>query len=290
MYEGVRPYAERARAQGQSLDQALHAYTAIEDLFRRDPSSGFLHVAQNSGMTQHQAGQMFLNLAMNLGAAPPQARDPNFGAANQTAQPQAAPGDQNAPGGSVLPQGNAADPQGLQQQLHAMLQNVLPQVVQPLAQDLASLKAERAQQTEALQRQRLSASNAAIAQFRTDPANRYYADVEQEVGDILASPAFARTGDLAADLKAAYDQAVWRHPEIREHLISERTARAEAERRAKDRAAADKARAAGRSVTGAPSAGATSAPPKVSGNPRQADADRLRLLAEQSYDTANGRI
>lgn len=290
MYEGVRPYAERARQQGQSLDQALHAYTAIEDLFRRDVSSGFLHVAQNSGMTQHEAGQTFLNLAMKLGAMPPQSRDPSFGAAPQMGQPQLAPGDQNAPGGSVLPQGGAADPQAMHQQLMGALEQMLPRAVGPLAQRLEQLETERRQQAEAAHGQRVTASTKVVAAFRQDPANRYYADVESEIEGILQSPLFQKTGDFAADLKRAYDDAVWRHPEIREHLITERTAKSEADRRTRDREAAAKAKAAGKSVTGAPSAGAKVSAANGKGNFRPNENDRLRALAEQAFNDASGRV
>ena len=80
-------------------------------------------------------------------------------------------------------------------------------------------------------------ANTTIDEFRSDPANKYYAKLETEIANLLTTGQVQRTGDMRADLKAAYDMAVRRNPEI----------------------AADKARRASRSVTGAPSPGARSA-------------------------------
>ena len=126
-YAGVKPYAERARQGGQTLAQALQAYTGIEDLFRRDPAAGFMHVASNTGLTQHQAGALFAQLAQQLGF--------QFNGH--------APGDQNAPGGSPADQNAGADP--------AALNQLFAPMVQPLAQRLHQIEHLLSGQAEAHQ-------------------------------------------------------------------------------------------------------------------------------------------
>jgi hypothetical protein len=76
-----------------------------------------------------------------------------------------------------------------------------------------------------------------IEQFTTDPANKHYAKLENEVANILMSGRIQRTGDMRADLKTAYDMACRTSPEV----------------------AAERARRASRSVTGGPAPGARSA-------------------------------
>lgn len=237
-YQGLRPYAERAKNSGQTLTQALQAYTGIEDMIRRDFGGGVLHIAANAGLTQNEAAQIFAGLAQRLGH-------------------QFAPGNQNAPGGSVPEQNGAADPQALRQ--------VLDPFVSPLSQRLQQLENLITQQTEGQQRQRLNTVTQVIENFRQAPEHKYYDNLEETIGDLLEGGVVKRTGDFAADLSKAYEMACRLNPEISEALISERVAKTAEEKAKQAREAAEKARNASRSVTGSPSPGAD-APKKVNGS------------------------
>lgn len=252
-YEGVRPFAERATKSGQTLAQALTAYTGIEDLIRRDFAGGVMHIAQNSGLTQHEAAATFAKLATRLG--------------HQFQAPAV-----QSPGGSPPDQNGGADPQ--------MLQKLLEPVLAPILQRVNTIDTTLSRQAEGVKSQRLTESQRTVETFRQDPAHKYYDNVEQTIGDLLERGVVPRTGDLAADLKAAYETACWQNPEIRELLINERTAPAGAQQRNDEQTA--RARAASRSVTGAPAAGAREA--------SRAGGNSLQSAAEQAYDQVAGRI
>lgn len=221
-YEGLKPFTERAKQSGTTLTQALSAYTGIEDMIRRDIGSGLMHITHNAGLTQHQAGQLFGNLAQRLGY-----------------QFQA-PANQNGSGGSPGDQNPGADP-------NALLQLLGP-VLSPLQQEIATLKTTLSQRAEADRSQRMQGASSVIEEFRSKPEHRYYDNVEETIGVLLESGVVKRTGDPAADLAKAYDIACWQHPEIREQLISERDVKARQQQQAKT----DAARRAAVSLKGAP--------------------------------------
>lgn len=220
-YEGLGRFAERARAAGQTLGEALHAYTAIEDLLRRDLGAGLMHIATNAGLTQYQAGQLFADLAQRLG------------------HQITAPAGLTAPaGGSATDQNVAADPQ--------MLQQLIAPAMQPLMQRINSLEQSLRAQVEADQRQRERTAMEAIEQFRRDPANRYYDNVEADIARLLESGVVPRTGNPLHDLAKAYELACWQHPEIREQLINEQLAKAEQQRKQED--SVERAKRASKSI------------------------------------------
>jgi hypothetical protein len=233
-FQDLKPYAERARSQGQTLSQALGAYVGIDDLFRRDAGSGFVHVAQNLGLNQQQAGELFMRIATQLGAAP----------APQAHQTAAEPGQATQ---------NGLDPNAFQP--------LIAQAMQPLTQKLSTLEQQFTQQSQREQSLRQTAAEQAVEQFRADPKHRYYDDVESLVANLIQKGIVPRTGDLMADLSKAYDQACMLHPEVREALINERVTQTQAAQIASTKEAADKARLASRSVTGSPSSGAATRKP-----------------------------
>lgn len=250
-YEGLGRFAERARSSGQTLAEALHAYTAIEDLLRRDLGAGFLHIATNAGLTQYQAGQLFADLAQRLGYQ------------------LSAPGHQTASGGSATDQNVAADPN--------LLQQVIGPVMQPLMQRINSLEQSLRAQLEADHRQRERAAGEAIEQFRRDPANRYYDNVEADIARLLESGAVPRTGNPLQDLAKAYELACWQHPEIREQLINERMAKAEQQRKQDD--SVDRAKRAAKSVNSTAAHGISKPAGAADGK------DPLAAAIEQAMDT-----
>jgi hypothetical protein len=162
------------------------------------------------------------------------------------------------------------------------LQELLKPVLEPILQKVNALEGTHRSQVEGFKTQRLTAAQQSVETFRQDPAHRYYDNVEQTIGDLLERGVVQRTGDLAADLKAAYEMACWQNPEIRELLINERSAAAEEQRQSQAREQAAKARAASRSVTGAPAPGAREQPTRRG--------DQLNQLAAAAYDQAAGRV
>jgi hypothetical protein len=262
----IKPFAERAKQAGQTLEQALSSYVGIEDALRQNAPQGFMRIAGNMGMTQHQAGQMFLQIAQNLGAVPQ-------GAAPVNEQPNG----QGGPGPEAFAPG---DPRQLQQLLAPLLQ--------PITQRLEQLDNGFRQQTEVQQNQRLQSANQIIEQFRSDPKNRYYDNVESIIGDLLDKGVVKRSGNLASDLSTAYDMACRLHPEVYEALTNDRLTTLENERKAAQADAAAKARNASRSITGSPSTGA-SAGEKPKRQPGVSFDDDLYADVRAAVQTVNGR-
>lgn len=229
-FQELKPFVERAKSQGQSLSQALTSYVGIDDLFRRDAAGGMVHVAQNLGLSQQQAGELFLRLANQLGAAPtPQ------GHQTVTAEPGQAPQ-------------NGFDPNAFQP--------LIAQAMQPVTQKLSALEQHITEERQRAQSLRQTEANSVVEQFRADPKHRYYDDVESIVVNLLQTGIVPRSGNSSADLAKAYEQACMMHPEVREALFNERVAASDAARTASQKEAADKARNASRSVTGSPSTAA----------------------------------
>lgn len=222
-YEGMRelrPYVERARAQGQSLKQVLDSFTGLEDFIRSNPVAGILHVANAVGFTPQK-------LAMELA--------PYLGQSN---------GQYTAPQQDQYGTQPPIDPSMVQQWLN------------PLSQEVNQLKSFVQQVKEAESARYTTAFKAAEARFTAEPAHRFFENVRQQMAQLFAAGIVQETGDHYADLKAAYDKACAMNPEISEILLNEKIAKIEAERKQSEQAAAEKARLASRSITGSPAAGA----------------------------------
>lgn len=222
-YEGMRelrPYMEMARSQGQSLKQALDNYTGIEAALRNPQQAlgVLLHLAGNAG---YPPQRLAMELAPYLGSP--------------TGQQQGAPQDGSQP---------PFDPSMFQQWLN------------PLAQEVNSLKSLFQQQSEAAKAREFTAIGTVLERFKSDASHRYYENVEPQMTQLLERGIVPRTGDYATDLQAAYDMACKLNPEISELLLNERTAKSEAAKAAAEKEAAEKARQASRSITGSPSSGA----------------------------------
>lgn len=230
----LAPFLDQAKKNGQSLAQALHSYTGMEALIKRDPAGGMMHVAQNLGLTQHQAGQLFADLATRLGVMP------------NHAGPQAASEGHDAQ--------QEPDPY-----------RALAPVLNPFQERLSTLETVIRQQQEALQGQRQSTAMSAVEKFRSSPEAKYFANVEQDIANLFDRGMVQRTGDHAADLRTAYETACRMNPEISEILITERAEASRAKAEAEARIAADKARQASRSVTGSPSSISMSTARKANG-------------------------
>jgi hypothetical protein len=254
-YEGVKPFAERAAKGGQTLAQALTAYTGIEELVRRDFAGGVMHIAQNAGLTQHEAARVFGQIAQRLGF--------------QFSAPAAQPA-----GGSPGDQKLGADPN--------VLQELLKPVLEPILQKVNALEGTFGA--------RLRVSKPSASRLRSNPSRHSdripptaTTTTSSRRSEICSSVAWCSARETSPPiLKAAYEMACWQNPEIRELLINERSAAAEEQRQSQAREQAAKARAASRSVTGAPAPGAREQPTRRG--------DQLNQLAAAAYDQAAGRV
>lgn len=76
-YKDLKPWAELAAQKGTTLTAALKSYVGIENLLRKDPGAGIATIAQNCGLNQAQAAELFHTLAQKFGhGAQPAADDP----------------------------------------------------------------------------------------------------------------------------------------------------------------------------------------------------------------------
>lgn len=259
-YADLKPFAARAKQSGQTLAQAMTAYTGIEDLIRRDLGGGLMHIVQNAGQTQAEAANLFAHLAQRLGH-----------------QGFKAPGDQN-PGGSPQDQPGGADPASI-------IEQIVTRAVAPLADRVQKFETAHTSQAEAARSQRLTTAQQVVDTFKADPAHKFYANVEERIETLLANGVVKRSGDLAADLATAYDMACNMDPEIREALINERIATEREAARKAEIEEANRAKAASRSITGAPAPGAS-----VPRGRKAPGVDPLRAAAEAAYDAAAGSV
>lgn len=223
----LRPYVEMARANGQTLKQALDLYTGIENHLRQKPLEAILHIAGNAGYSPQR-------LAMEL--------VPHLGQSNGQGA-GAYPGHQQPTQDS-----------GYQQPMFDP--SLMQQWISPLAQEINQMKALFQQQQDAERSRQMSAINSALERFTANPAHRYYANVEPAMVKLIESGVVQRTGDYAKDLKAVYHMACRMDPEINDLLINERIAKSDEAKRQREKEAAEKAKLASRSITGSPSAGA----------------------------------
>lgn len=135
------------------------------------------------------------------------------------------------------------DPSALQPYLNPVLQKV-----QTIEHQFTQWQQEQSQR-------QMAAINTALDKFKSDPAHRYYDNLEPQIIKLFEGGMVARTGDYMADLKTAYELACRLDPEISDLQIKERIAKTESERIKAERDAAEKAKLASRSITGSPGDG-----------------------------------
>lgn len=234
-YAGVKPYADMARESGTTLPEALGRYVNMEQLLRKDFKQGIFAIAQNMGVTPQQFQQMF------GGAAP--AATPH-----QNGQPAAA---------TDPALGDLDDPY-----VKAAVNGALA----PVLQRMDALQTTIQDRQLAEQNREVANAEKVVNEFRSSDKYRYFSNVEKTINRLIESRMIDFTGDYRADLAAAYEMACQLQPEVRDALIKERIAAADAEKaaaatkaEADKRAKAEAARKAGLSVRGAPS-GPVSAP------------------------------
>ena len=223
-YRDLKPYAELAKQHGTSISKALDTYIGIERQLKTNLPAGIAQIVQNYGLNHQQAAKLFTDMAAKISGAAPQG--------NQ--QPQ-----------SPQPSG---DP----------LLDALRPVFQPLMQEINGLKSSIAADRNAaiqahqdgIRTQQMGTLSKAIDAFASDPANKFFPNLEEHITKLFETGMVPFTGDHAADLRLAYDTAANMHPEVREALIEQRLQERQSAERKKEQEAADKARFASRSVTG----------------------------------------
>lgn len=251
-YKDLKPFADMAAKHNTTISAALMHYTGIENVLRKDLGQGIALILQNYGMNQQQAGQFFATLAQKYGGQAPAAN-------NNGAVPGAKPGDP--------------------------LYDILKPYLDPVLQRNQQLEQKFTSREQADRNASEQSLAKAIETFSSNPANRFYPDLEESITRLFETGYVPLTGNHEADLRAAYDLAAQMNPDVREALIEQRLAGQKDAQRKKEQEVADKAKQASRSITGARASGLVSRQTEqVAGGHDDIEADvrnAYRLLAQR---------
>jgi hypothetical protein len=94
-----------------------------------------------------------------------------------------------------------------------------------LQQKLTQMESWIAQQTQARQQQESATLNSEVERFSSDPANVHFAAVRDDMADLI------QVG-MAADLRDAYEKAIYANPTVRAQVLAQQQVKAETERKA----------------------------------------------------------
>lgn len=156
-------------------------------------------------------------------------------------------------------------------QLGQQQQQVAPEVA-ALHQRIAQLEGSLQQRARVEQERAQQTALQTIQTFKSDPAHPFFDAVQDEMALLLQNNA-------AADLKEAYDKAVWMRPDLRQQLLAAQTAQQTAT--VQQRQKVDKARMKAGSVRGGPGGTQPAAP-----NPNAS----VREDLEAAFREAQGRV
>ena len=253
---GFKQYADRTKGY-EPLDEVLKPW---QDRFRAE------------GVTTAQAVDRLLNAQRLLETRPAEAIQ--YFARTYGVDLRQLVGGQNPtqPGSqqSAIP--------GVPPQLGAVLNPIVQQALQnalaPWAQKVQSLETSLSERDKAAEAHQKAAVLSQIEAFAQDPANLYFENVQSRMAVLIEK------GE-AKDLKDAYEQAIWSHPEIRQRLISETQAKNLQQQSAQRASAVQQAKAAGGSITGAPA---------TAGNGRAATSSTdLHSMLKDAFAESAGR-
>lgn len=247
-FRDLKPYVDLAKQNNTTVAKALDRYMGIENLLKRDVGAGLATIAQNSGLDQRAAANLFASLAQRFGGAP-------IPGATATGAPQPSP--------------TGLDP-------NDPLMAVLRPILQPLVQEVTGLKAELANRQQAAHSTNVETLGQAIEKFSADPANTYFTNLEETITRLFETGMVPLTGKHETDLRVAYDMAARMNPEVQQALIEQRL---EAERSAaiqKDQGEANKAKKASRSMSGNRIPGTVIKERTEEGDPNDVEADVRR--------------
>jgi hypothetical protein len=266
-YKDLKPYAEMATASGTTLSEALHRYTNLEQLARRNPVQGLISVCQGLRMPQTEAADVLLRAAIQCGARIPS-------------------GDRNLDGRRQ--QGGNAAPDRNGEQLDPLLLALKP-VLSPILEELTGLRTHLNGFAEADRNAKERTLDTALDAFSRDPENTFFADVQDIMTNLFATKYMPLTGNHAADLRACYEAACQLHPEVREALIERRLGQRGQQQRSRDQEIADRARRASRSLAGSSTPGLERERPKPEGVGKELiDKQRLDDVSA-AYDQVAGQ-
>jgi hypothetical protein len=204
-YSGLGKFAEEAERNGRTLQDAVNDYVSVENELKKDGIGGFEFLCQRLGWDPRRV----------LGAW-----GARYGV--QWQQPARAPAETAAP-----PQAPPFDAEAMTRQLQQIARAEADARVQAMKADM-----ERAH------------LDTQIAAFESDPANKYFSNVRQDMAKIVQA-------GKAETIKEAYEAACWLNPEIRAILINEANGGTNKEATA----AASRSRNAAKAVGGAPTPG-----------------------------------
>jgi hypothetical protein len=221
-FKDLKPYAELASKHNTSIKDYIDRTLRIEGLIKQDLGAGIAHIAQNAGLNQQQAAQLFANLAQKFGGQPSSSQA----------------------GGRAPPEGQGADP------LVEALRPILSSMLQPYLAKVDTLHGAWTSREQADRNAQAQSLGKALETFANDPSNQFYADLEPQMVQLFERGLVPVTGNHAADIKTAYEMAARMHPEVSEALIEQRLRDKEEARRKQEQEAADKGRMASRSLTG----------------------------------------
>lgn len=177
--------------------------------------------------------------------------------------------------------GQGQSQQPTQQQQQYQHENAgMDQAIQPLLQEISSLKQQlgRVDKIEkSLYTDKYNSASAQVERFSADPKNRYFNDVADQMVTLINQ---ATAAGQPIDLASIYETACYMNPEVRQALINEKLTADQKAKADKARQAANQARAAGASISGGSSATQPTADP---------DSSNLRALLEANMAAQMGR-
>lgn len=220
-YKDLKPFAEMAAKEGVSLAKAMERYVNFESVLKQNLGQGLAKIAENYGYTPEAAATLFAKMAMHYSGGKIK---------------MAGPGQQ----AGHTPQSGVKDP----------LLEMLEPALQPFKQQIEDLKGKLTSQEKAALDKQGAELEKAITAFADDPENKFFPDLYETMTFLMENGKVPITGDLKANLKAAYDLAAKMHPEVSEALIEQRLEAEKVAARKKEQEAADKAKKASRSITG----------------------------------------
>lgn len=221
-YKDLKPYAEMAQKHGTTIAKSLDRYIGFENVLKQNLGQGLAIIAQNYGYDEEKASKLFAAMATHYSRGK-----------IKMAVDGAAP----APANGQPP---ASDP----------LVELLNPLLEPLTKKVSALEGHLTANQRAAHQTQAVEMEKSITQFASDPANVYFPELMDTMVQLMESKAVPSSGNLMADLKAAYDLAARMHPEVSEALIEKRLEADRAAQRKAEQDAADKAKAASRSLSG----------------------------------------
>lgn len=251
-YKDLKPYAEMARQHNTTIAGALDRYIAADNMLKTNFPQGVMWLAQSYGMTQEQAGHLFLDMGQRmLGKTP--------GAAN----------------GNGAQQQQSADDDPLNELLNPF--------VKPLMEKISALESKLSSREQADRNAEMQSYREAFESLTSSPEFRFIDELRPHMAKLIDSGLVPYTGDVRQFYKTAYDMAARLHPEVGEALIEQRLREQREAERKREQEAADKARQASRSLSGSRLPGMEVVEPSKGGGVDDIEDDVRRAMRQLAH-------